>query len=150
MKKKYYIAVAIAMVAAFSVGKFLTPAKVEIREVEKIVKQESEKRNEDKRIIKVVRETIRPDGTIVKETRQEKESSTQTERDSTEQTERLKEEIRENRPDYRVGVVYHPDIDTIQTDNYSLTLERRLFSQVFMGVLVGIDKTIGVSLSFGF
>jgi hypothetical protein len=147
--KQYGAMIAVA-VAAFSVGRFTGPTKIQIKEVEKTSTKQSQTTNQDKKQSRTIKETRLPDGTVIKETRVDKETSTETKTKSASSKETSKEETRESRPSYRLGVIYWPNLKGVQLDNYAVTLETRIVSELYAGVVAGLDKTIGLSVSLGF
>lgn len=150
MKLKKYGLAGLILVAAFSIGRFSAPKKVEIKEVVKEVVRESSHVDRNQNLVEIVKETRMPDGTVVRETRKEKETSTQTGRQRDSSTSRESSHTVEVRPSFRVGGVYQPAIKGFQSDGYGLILEKRLFSELYVGVLAQSDKTVGLTLSLGF
>jgi hypothetical protein len=150
MNYKKYIAPALIAVVAFSLGRFATPAKVELREVEKIVYQQNESTEKDTNTVVTEKETRLPDGTIIKEKTKDQKTSTKTEKEIREDKERSLEKIVENRPGYRVGFGYEPAIVNFQPVRYTLMVERRIFSELYLGVSASSEKTFGLVVSLGF
>jgi hypothetical protein len=151
LKYKKQIAVAILLLAvAYSIGRFSTPAKVEVREVEKVVYRERVKKDEDRRSTRNTRETRLPDGTVIKESVRtiDRRTVTDTSREGSSQIERS--QVTENRPGYRIGIQYVPPIANFQPQRYGLYVERRLFAELYLGLAVDSNKTIGASVSIGF
>lgn len=149
MNYRTYYYLGIALVVAFSVGRFSAPKSVEIKEVVKTVVVESENINRNQNSVEVVKETRMPDGTFITERTKTKETTTQTERARSSETEKSVSKVVESRPSYRLGVVYHPAVRSFQSEVISGVLEKRLFSELYVGVLVRSDRTVGISLSFG-
>ena len=139
--KKYAIALAL-LVAAFSIGRFSAPAKVETKQIT----CDSEVKDRDQNIKEVTRETKRPDGTTVKTTIREKETITKTAR----QSESVTSKTVEVRPSFRVGVLYEPAIKSFQKESGSVILEKRIVSELYIGVSASSNRTVGVVLSLGF
>ena len=139
---KKYLAVAGLLVLAFLGGRYSSPARTELEKTSQT--EVSQNKNQD--VVEIIRETHKPDGTIIKETRKEKETSIQTQKE----TSKSLTQITENRPLYRLGVLYEPPIKGFQDQNYSGMIERRLFSEFYAGISVSSQKTVGVVLSFGF
>jgi hypothetical protein len=150
MKLKQYGLAALALVAAFSVGRFSAPKKVEIKEVERVVTRDNTTIDRNQNFVEVTKETRMPDGTFVKETRKEKETVTQTERQLDSTSMRESSKTVEVRPSFRVGGVYQPAIKGFQGDGYGLILEKRILSELYVGVLGMSDKTLAITLSLGF
>ncbi len=140
MLKKYTF-ILIGAAICFSAGRFLGPARVEIREVEKVVVKETG----EKKIVEHTVETKKPDGSSVKETTKTTESKKHKNTESDTSTER----IETNRPTYQVSL-----FSTIRRDNveplYGAMVSRRLFSEVYIGAFATNQNQIGLSLSIGF
>lgn len=147
--KKYWIP-AVLVVLAFCIGRFTGPAKVQTKEVEKVVTHKDESIDKNQDVTTTTKETRLPDGTIIKETTQDKKTETVTKRQSDSQTEIQKTQSVESRPGYQVGAIYQPAIINFQKASYSIILERRIISELYMGVSVSSDKTVGVVISIGF
>lgn len=146
MKLKHYGLVGLLLVGAFSIGRFSAPKKVEIKEVVREARRENE--TIDRNIIEIITEIVRPDGT--KETRKEKETSTQTERKRDTVTLRESSKSVEVRPSFRVGGIYQPAIKGFQGDGFGLILEKRIVSELYVGVMGMSDKTVALTISLGF
>lgn len=145
----YTIGIVLSIILVL-IGRFTAPTKVETRVVERVVTRETENTNRNQNVIETTKETRLPDGTVVKETRKEKETSSQKERHSETDKTSIATKSIETRPSYRVGVLYEPAIKTFQDTSYSVILEKRLFSELYLGVAGGSRRTIGVTLSIGF
>ncbi len=150
MNYKTILIVVAALTAAFSIGRFSAPKKIETREIERVVYRENENINRNQNLIEVITETRLPDGTIIKETRKEKETSTQTERQRDSSSETIKSTSIQTRPSFRVGALYEPSIEGFQEDSYSLIVEKRIVSELYMGISVSSNKTVGITVSLGF
>lgn len=139
---KVYLIGLVLLVIAFSAGRFSAPAKIETKQVE----QSESHTTRDQNVVEVTRETKAPDGTIIKETRKETQTT------ATRETEikKVSSTSIDIRPSYRVGVLYEPAIRGFQGVSGSLLVERRLFSEVFIGASYSSNKTIGLILSLGF
>ena len=125
----------------FSAGKFLSPAKVETKEVERIVYKE--RTDTTKKVDK--KETIHPDGTRVIETA----SETKRVKDTSADIESQKETKTTSRPDWRVSLNYVPSYSN-HVQIYGLDIQRRVFSEIYVGAFVNTQKQIGLSISMGF
>jgi hypothetical protein len=143
--RKYLIPVLVAVVA-FSLGRFATPAKVEVHEVEKVVTEQSKDKNQD--VNETTKETRLPDGTVIIEKTKDKKTSIHSETETTKEKEFSK--VIENRPDWHIGLGYEPAIINFQNVSYSVILQRRIFSEFYAGVSVTSNKTVGVVVSIGF
>lgn len=126
----------------FSAGKFSTPAKIETKEVEKIVYKE--RTDTTKKTDK--KETIHPDGTRVIETVTE----TKRTKDKSADIETKKETATTNRKDWLVTIGYAPATYAKSEQSYSLSIQRRMFSEVYLGAYVTTEKTIGLTIGVGF
>jgi hypothetical protein len=150
MKLKHYGLGAFALVAAFSIGRFSAPKSIQTKDSVRTDSQTNTITDKNSNTVEVVKETRLPDGTVIKETRKEKETSIQTERQRVASTVRESSSTTEVRPSFRVGGVYQPAIKGFQENGYGLILEKRLFSEVYLGILVESDKTAALTISFGF
>ena len=150
MQNKQIALVTLLVVAAFSIGKYSGPAETQTKEVERIVYRDRIVEDEKRDIDTVIRETLLPDGTKVKETtikdRTETQRDTATEIDKS----RMVETKITNRPGWRLGAIYKPEVRGFQDGSYGVIVERRLFSEVYLGVTGASDRTLGLTVSFGF
>ncbi len=140
-KPKLYALACALLISAFLAGKFsVNSAQSKSSEqTQKVV-------NIDQNVVEVTKETRSPDGTVVKETRKEKETITQ----RSSETSKVSSQTIDSKPSYRVGVLYEPAINGLQKESGALIVERRLFSELYLGVSVSSNKTIGIGLSLGF
>lgn len=139
---KQLAAVLVFGAVCFSAGKFLSPAKVETKEVEKIVYKE--RTDTTKRTDK--KETIHPDGTRVIET----VTDTKRTKDRSADIEKSKESVTTNRKDWLVTIGYAPATYAYGVQSYTLSIQRRMFSEVYLGAYVTTEKQIGLSVGIGF
>lgn len=135
---------------AFSIGRFTAPAKVQTKEVERVVYRENQSTNRNQNLVEIKKETRLPDGTLITETRKENQTSTQTQTEKNSESKKSSSKTIEVRTAYRVGAIWEPVIKGFQEASYSVTLEKRLFSELYVGVSVSSQKTIGFSVSLGF
>lgn len=142
--KRPILAGIIIAVISFSVGKFSTPAKVETKEVEHIVYKDRVVVDEKKDVVTRTKETEMPDGTKVKETVTEDKSASHS--DASQALDRDLEitSKTENRPDWRIGATYSRE------GVYGAVIERRLLSEIYVGVIGSSDSRVGVIVSVGF
>lgn len=138
IKIKYVLAALIISVACFFLGKYTTPTKVEIKEVEKIVYRETKKKNTDKVI------TISPDGTKVTTIKTQTETNSELDKQSD------KSNTIKNRPGYRINILYFPMVLNNEKEIYILDVQRNIFSELYIGVSISTQQNIGISLSLGF
>ena len=149
--KSKQILIALFLVAvSFSVGRFTGPAKVEVREVEKVVYQEKTKKDVERTVERNTRETVLPDGTIIRETLQSRNTKSKTDIDKNVTSETSKESITDNRPKWLINGRYIPAIPGFQETKYQLGLERQILSDLYGGIYVTSDRNIGLSISIGF
>lgn len=139
--KRIGLTLAVGLVG-FSIGKFTGPAKVEIKEVEKIVYRESTNVSRDK----YKKETVLPDGTTIREEGSTTKKNTEIGVDK--ESEKLSKT--DARPDWRLNVTYQPTLVTFQDQNITLDLQRRIIGEVYLGLSVSTQKTVGISLGVGF
>jgi hypothetical protein len=143
MSTKYKYAIAMALlIIAFSVGRFSAPKSVQTKETETTHIDQ----NKDQDVVETSKETKLPDGTVIIEKREEKETKVQTVTNIEKQT----TQTVEVRPSYRVGVSYDPPIKGFQDTLYSVTIEKRLFSEFYIGLTGNSRHELGISLSLGF
>lgn len=150
MNLKMYAVALIAVVCAFVAGKYSGPAKVETREVEKIVYREKVDEKKNVSISSRTKEITLPNGTVVKTTIVDTHEATEKHTDIQVDKEREVTRTETSQPDWRLGVTYTPPLVTFQAENYTLGIERRLFSSIYVGLAVSTQKTIGISFSIGF
>ncbi len=150
MKLKLVLAGLALVVIAYSVGRFTTPAEVQIKEVEQIVYVERETKERDQNVTEKETETRYPDGTVVKEKIKTKETKTVTEKETESSKTKLTESKTESRPSYRVGLGSQVDIKDFREIHYTLMIERRLFSELYLGGMYSTNQTIGIILTLGF
>lgn len=150
MNQKMVISGVIIAVAAFSLGRFSGPKKVEFKEVQRTVYIEKEQKEKEQNVKETEKETRFPDGTIVKEKTKTKE--TQTKSETKTEAFQSKETVRkvESRPSWRVGLGYSISIEVGHEVSYSLEIDRRLIGEIYLGGVVSTDKTVGLVLSLGF
>jgi hypothetical protein len=147
--KKYAVVLAL-MVVSFSAGKFFGPKSVQTTETEHVETTTNQNTNKNQNYIETKKETRQTDGTVIIETRKEKETTTQTTRETNTETAKTSETLVESRPSYRVGVGYEPAIKGFQNVTYAVTVEKRLFADIYMGISGSSRRTIGLTLSLGF
>lgn len=147
--KKYLLIAAIAVIS-FLVGRFFAPKSESSKQTSHTQTTKNEDVNRNQNVVETTKETTLPDGTVIKEIRKEKETSTQTSRETNTEKNKSLEKTIESRPSYRVGVGYDPAIKGFQDVSYSVTIEKRLFSELYFGVKVDSRHTYGLSLSLGF
>ena len=135
--KTWIISIVAVAALAYATGRYLQPAKVEIKEVEKIV--EVIKRD----VHTVIREVVRPDGskevvTVIDDKTRE-----------TNKKESSKETIITNiKPQWRVQGI--ADLTHLAAPVYGVGIERRILGPVFAGAFVKANREYGVSVSLEF
>jgi hypothetical protein len=147
--KKAIIPLAVILVS-YSIGRYSSPAKVEIKEVERVVYKENESKDRNLNSNEHYIETVRPDGTIIKERIKIKEYQTRTDRSSESERESSKEKLIENRPDWSFGLVYEPIVPGFQEERYTGIIERRILGEIYLGLAGSSEGTFGLSFSIGF
>ena len=151
MTKKQIAGVVVLIAVAYSVGRYTGPTKVEVKEVEKVVYQERVKKDSERTVERNIRETTLPDGTVIKEILQTRNTKTKTDTDTSSTKESVSTSSITNRPSWRVGLGFDPSIPSIQEGpHYSLRVERQIISELYIGVQVDSRKQAGISLSIGF
>jgi hypothetical protein len=150
MNYKMIGAVLTLCLVSFSAGRFFSPASTETKTSEHTATHETVDTNRNQNSVETTKETKLPDGTIIIERRKEKETSTQTESARNAETQKDSSTKTETRPSYMVSVVYEPAVKGFQETNYSGIVERRLFSEVYLGVSFSSSRTAGIVLSLGF
>lgn len=131
----------------YAFGRYMQPAKVEVRVEEKVKTVLVETSKKKKIKVKI----IRPDGTI--EEREVEEDVTITEKERVREVE--KEKIITNaKPQWKAGVL--AGLNTVHSKefSYGVQVERRIIGPVFMGVwgttTNNDDQSAGVSISLEF
>jgi hypothetical protein len=132
----------IACAISFSIGKFSSQSQTDTKQTEKI----DEKKVTDTVRVTDKKETTLPDGTKIVETNTTTERKTNSDKISGSS----KETKTENRPNWRVNVLYFPFIASVQDTKYTVDIQRRILSQIYLGVAATSDKQIGVSIGIGF
>jgi hypothetical protein len=150
LKSKQILIALILVAVSFSVGRFTGPAKVEVREVEKVVYQEKTKKDVERTVERNTRETVLPDGTIIRETLQSRNTKSKTDTDKNVTQETSKESVTTNRPTWRAGFGFNPEIPGYQEPIYSIRLERQVLSELYVGVSLDSKKQAGLTISIGF
>jgi hypothetical protein len=146
---KYFVIVGL-MCISFTAGRHLGPKSVSNQSTEQIKTDQTKNVDRNQNVIETTKETRSPDGTVVIEKRKEKETSTQTQVQKNSETSKSSSQTIENRPSYRIGMQYVPAIKGLQDSSYTGVLEKRLFSEVYVGVTASSLHVFGVSLSLGF
>ena len=136
------------VICAFLVGKYSSPSRTEIKEVEKIVYQDTISKDTDVQIETKTIETLKPDGSIVRETVEVKTDKSQIKRESQLNSEKLNIDIKENRPNWMLGLGYDPPLK--QKESYNLDLQTRVIGEIYAGLSFSSNRTVGLKLSIGF
>ena len=107
----------------FGLGRYTAPVKIEEKQ---IVTKETEF---------ITREIVKPDGTIVKETIK-KDTST-----------KENQTIVDNKKaGFKVSVIPQYNFDTKKT-TYGATVEKRIIGNIFAGIYVDTNKSVGIVIS---
>lgn len=144
-KLKQYRNIAIVglllLAVGYGTGRYLQPAKIQIKKEEVI--KEVEVIKKDIRIVE--REITRPDGTKEKEriTEDKSQESTKKEKDTKEST-----LIANKKPDWRVNglAALNNDRNVV----YGLQVERRILGPISVGAFGLTDTTVGLSVGLEF
>lgn len=141
---------AVALIVAFSAGRFSSPVETKTVVQEKIVYKEKVDDTKAKDTVTKITQTKKPDGTVItvtdKETKTDEHKTT-----AIDQTTSLtKTTTTSNRPGWLIGLGYNPTVPGIQPMSYQAIVQRRLFSEVYAGVSASSTHTYGVVLSAGF
>lgn len=145
---KYYFIYAAILVVVFSLGRFSAPASTQTKSDEHTVQHSDVNKDKNQDVKEVKKETHLPDGTVIIETSKEKQTSTHVETKNDSEASKSISTKTELRPSYRLGVLYQPPIGDFQKDSYAGIIERRLFSEIYAGLVIG--KTVGLTLTIGF
>ena len=167
VKTSKTVVLVLALGAAFAAGRFLAPDKVitqtEVVEVEKEVIREVVKESETESV-QLERQTHtiiteRPDGTkiteifevnkdtIVIDRRSEQGFEVDTETESEISDIRI---VERSRPQWKVGTMAVTSSFEEFSVDYGLTVERRMFGPIFMGVTGVQNQGVGLTLSIEF
>lgn len=133
MKKFLLIGLFACAAAGYGVGRYLQPARIEIKKEQvEVIKKD----------IKVVERIVtRPDGTTEKET--------VTEDKTLSQKETLDQSLVVNKkPNWKASGLAGLDISESQF--YGVQVERRILGPFFVGAMVTTNKTIGLSIGMEF
>jgi len=149
--KNILILVVVAVVA-FSAGRFVGPS--ESSEQAKVVTKVATVRDKkiDENMVETKKETRLPNGVVITESRTERQVTTDVKTQRNSETSSATSKTVKSHPGYRVGFAYQPDIPNWQTpdSHYQATIERRIFSELYMGVSITEKGILGVSISLGF
>lgn len=134
---KYTLILSISLIllaVGYGVGRYLQPARIEIKKEQvEVVKKD----------IKIVEKLItRPDGTTEKETITE--DKTKTEKETLESSLTINK-----KPDWKVSGLSGLDLSS-KSQFYGVQVDRRIIGPVFVGVTATTNKTIGLSVGMEF
>lgn len=141
-KKVIAIAILVVGAAGYLGGRYLQPAKVEVKVEERVKEVEVVKHD----VRTVIREIERPDGTKEKETIIEDKTEEERNRESEKETSKI---VTNNKPQWKVGGQLTPK-QGIAGPLYGLSVERRVLGPVFAGAFANTDKVVGLSVSVEF
>ena len=121
---------------------YFAPAKVEIREVEKIVKIKGETKIINRDIVRTI--TVRPDGTtITKEVDKSKEVE--------EKREIIQKDTKKSKIITRSKKKWHVSAFTDSTlQNFTLGVERRIIGDVYLGIQGNSEREVRFGIGFSF
>lgn len=150
---------ALALAAAFAVGRYTVPTKTVTKIEEKIVEKEvikwkeKEVKNEDKDVETVIVETTYPDGTVKKETRIidkgkikvtfEAEGSSESEKSKV--TSILKSEVKEN-ANWNVSLLAGSENLKYNEFIYGVHVQKTVLGPFSVGAFGLTNKTVGLSI----
>jgi hypothetical protein len=149
MDKKLIVAGLALVAVTFSAGRFSAPAKVETKEVQKVVYVDRIVKEVDKDVQTTTKETTLPNGTKIKETVKEDKSKIHTDENKSGTSVTVTETKVTTRPDWRLGLYYRPAMREL-SPCYGAIVERRLLGEVFVGAIIGTDKTAAITITLGF
>lgn len=139
---KIALAILIAAGVGYGFGRYVQPAKVEIKKEEVIKEVETTKKD----IVIVEKETHLPDGTVIKEKKTEDKST-----EVVKKEEKTKESTvtTNEKPQWKVQALAGLELGTVGPV-YGAGVERRILGPFFAGVYGKTNKEVGASLSFEF
>lgn len=142
-KIKYIIAI-LLLIFMYAYGRYMQPAKVEIKTVEKVIIKEVVKKDE----VVVTHHITKPDGSTETTTT----TSTHTQTNTQQSSENTHSNVVVNKKtDYRLGVLAGIDNNNYTKVIYGLSGELRVFGPISAGVWVFPSETMGgVSVSIEF
>lgn len=135
-------------VICFAFGYQFGTGRVQTKEVEKIVYRDRVVENKESQIDRNTRETRLPDGTVIKETIQSRNTRTRVDSESSLSSDR--ELTKTARPEWRITGGYQPPIPSFQESRWSVGLEKQLIGELYGGLSVTSERTVGFSLSLGY
>ena len=142
--KNVIIGILLCTGIGYAVGRYLQPAKIETKT--EVVEVEVEKVKTEIRTI--VREVVKPDGTVVKETIEEEIKK---EEQVVKKQEKEETKIENLKPQWRVQAAVASDLDFRGELAYRLGVERRILGPFFAGVFADTrGEEVGVSISMEF
>ena len=148
-RKKYlkYAGFAVLLIGTSSLTYYLAPAKVKIKEVEKIVKVKGETKIVNRDIVRIVEK--RPDGTIIE--KEIDKSKERTDKDEKVVSEKKKEKtVIRKKKDWLVGGGILVDPIAPENPVWYGQVQRRVLGEVYVGIIATTDRSVGVGLSFRF
>lgn len=139
-----------ALVLAFSAGRFSAPIQTKTIIQEKVVYKDKVDDTKAKDTVSHTTTTKKPDGTVVTVTDKETKSNEHKTDDISSTTTSSQTSTTENRPNWRLGVAYNPGINGLQDRRYTGLLQRRIISEIYVGINADTGHSYGVNLSVGF
>lgn len=142
--KNYVIAAIILVVMGYAFGRYMQPAKVEVKEVE-VVKQVT---TENKNIVVTQVETVNKDGTKTIKTVTEDKSTTKVQENRTTESDKI---TSSQKPQWKVSGLAGVKIDDLKSRLvYGAAVERRILGPVFVGVWGNTERMAGVTVGLEF
>lgn len=133
-KTNIAIALLVCIGLGYGIGRYVQPAKVEVKETTKeVIKRD---------VVTVVKEITRPDGT--------KETETRTEDRSTETSDTAKNsKVTAQRPAWKVNGMIGYVSDKSKTE-YGVMVQKDYIGPVSLGAYATTEKTVGLTVGFSF
>jgi hypothetical protein len=141
-KNKLLLSV-LALVAAYSVGRFSSPKRVEIEEREKIIYRDRIIQDDKHHTRTEIRETLLPDGTKIVETITDNKRETVTDSRREMEKEEYQKSVSINQSDWSVGLY------TTTKKSILMTIDRRILGGLFLGVYGRSEMPIRYPLEVG-
>ena len=147
LSKKEILIVLVSIGAIFVAGRYSAVSNRAIDKSNETKLQNEKSTDKNQNLTVTEKETRLPDGTVIKEHIQQKQTEikeikTETKLQETEAKTTI------NRSNFRIGLIYEPPIPTLQPERYKGLLEVRLIGEIYGGLSIG--ATNGLVLSIGF
>lgn len=137
--------VAVIGLAGYAVGRYVQPARVEIKKEEVVKEVEVVKKD----VTVVEREIRRPDGTVEIDRRTEDRST-----ETVDKSKQTKEStiVQNQKPQWKVSASATTAVGSLTSPSlvYGATVERRIIGPFFAGVRADTSKQVGLSVGMEF